>query len=215
MAATPRWLRIALMLMIYGGLLAGGHWGSGWLFDVIGVDLGGGAQSWDLQIMVVGIVLYTILMAIPFVPGLEVSLGLLAVFGPRVAVAVFAATVVALCLSYLIGKILPVGLLATLFGALGLQRAKGLVLRLETLDPDQRLLTLIDHAPKQIVPLLLKHRYLAIIVALNVPGNAIIGGGGGIALLASMSGLFTMPRFVVAVTLAASPVPLFIMFSAG
>ncbi len=211
----PRWLRIAVVLLIYGGLLAGGHWGSGWLINFVGVDLGTGAQSRDLQVMVVGIVLYTALMAIPFVPGMEISLGLLAVFGPRVAMAVYVATVAALCLSCLIGKILRVSLLATFFGSLGLQRAKGLVERLEPLNAEQRLGTLIDHAPKRIVPMLLKHRYIAIIVALNVPGNAVIGGGGGIALLAGMSGLFTLPRFLLTVALAALPVPLFVMLTGG
>ncbi len=210
---TSRWLRIAVVLLIYGGLLAGGHWGSGWLINFVGVDLGTGAQSQDLQVMVVGIVVYTALMAIPFVPGMEISLGLLALFGPRVAMAVLVATVAALCLSCLIGKILPVSLLATLFGSLGLQRAKGLVQSLEPLSAELRLATLINHAPKRIVPMLLKHRYIAIIVALNVPGNAIIGGGGGIALLAGMSGLFTMPRFFASVSLAALPVPLFVMLT--
>ncbi len=209
----PRWLRIAGVALIYGSLLAVGHWGSGWLIDFAGMDLGTGAQSLDLQVMVAGIVLYTALMAIPFVPGMEISLGLLAVFGPRVAVAVFVATVAALCLSCLIGKIIPVSLLARFFGSLGLQRAKGLVQSLEPLAAEQRLGALIDHAPKRIVPMLLKHRYIAIIVALNVPGNAIIGGGGGIALLAGISGLFTMPRYFAAVSLAAFPVPLFVMLS--
>ncbi len=208
-----RWARIAVVAMIYGGLLAGGHWGSGWLFDVVGINLGPGAQSRDFQVMVVGIVLYTALMAIPFVPGMEISLGLLAVFGPRVAIALFAATVVALCFSCLIGKVLPIGLLATIFGSLGLQRAKALVETLEPLDPEARLRVLTAHAPKRIVPMLLKHRYIAIIIALNVPGNAIIGGGGGIALLAGMSGLFTLPRFFLTVALAVLPVPLFILIT--
>ena len=127
--------------------------------------------------------------------------------------AVLVATVVALGLACLIGKILPVGLLATFFGSLGLQRAKGLVERLEPLGPEQRLGVLVDHAPKKIVPILLKHRYIAIIVALNIPGNAIIGGGGGIALLAGMSGLFTVPRFLLTVAIAALPVPLFVMIT--
>ena len=43
----------------------------------------------------------------------------------------------------------------------------------------------------------------------------IYGGGGGIALLAGMSGLFTFPRFVAAVALAALPVPLFVMLTAA
>ncbi len=210
-----RWLRIAAVALIYGGLLAAGHWGSGWLIDFVGLDLGTGAQSHDLDVMVIGVVLYAALMAIPFVPGMEVSLALLAVFGPRVAVAIYVATVAALGLSCLIGRIIPVNLLATFFGSLGLQRAKGLVQSLEPLSAEQRLGVLIDHAPKRVVPLLLKHRYIALIVALNVPGNAVIGGGGGIALLAGLSGLFTLPRFLASVSLAALPVPLFVMLAGG
>jgi hypothetical protein len=208
-----RRLRIAVVLLIYGGLLAGGHWGSGWLIEMIGVDFGAGAQSGGRHVMVAGIVLYTALMAVPFVPGMEISLGLLAVFGPRIAMAVFLATVFALGLSWTIGRLLPVGRLAGFFGALGLARAKDLVARLEPLSAEQRLAVLIDHAPRRIVPMLLKHRYIAIIVALNLPGNAVIGGGGGIALLAGMSGLFTLPRFLLTVALAALPVPLFILLN--
>jgi hypothetical protein len=76
------------------------------------------------------------------------------------------------------------------------------------LNAQQRLETLIAHAPKRIVPTLLKHRYIAIAVAINVPGNAIIGGGGGIALMAGISGLFTFPRYLTIIALAVLPVPL-------
>ncbi len=210
-----RWRRIVVVALIYGSLLAGGFWGSGWLIDVVGVDLGTGAQSHELHVMIAGIAFYAALMAIPFVPGMEISLALLAIFGPKVAMAIYAATVAALALSCLIGRMLPVSLIARLFGSLGLQRAKGLVLSLQPLSAEQRLEVLIEHAPKRIVPVLLKHRYIAIMVALNMPGNAIIGGGGGIALLAGMSGLFTFPRFLASVSLAALPVPLVIILTSG
>ncbi len=211
----PRWLRIAVVALVYGGLLAVGHWGSGWLIDLVGVDLGTGAQPHDRHGMIAGVAVYAALMAIPFVPGIEISLALLAVFGPKVAMAVYAATVAALALSCLIGRMLPLSLIATLFGSLGLQRAKGLVQSLQPLSAKQRFEVLIEHAPKRVVPVLLKHRYIAIIVALNVPGNAVIGGGGGIALLAGMSGLFTFPRFIASVSLAALPVPLVVLLSGG
>jgi hypothetical protein len=124
---------------------------------------------------------------------------------------IYLATVAALTLSYLIGRLVPVHLIASLFRYLGQHRAEGLVRRLEPLNARQRLETLISQAPKRIVPTLLKHRYIAIAVALNVPGNAIIGGGGGIALLAGISGLFTFPRYLAIVSLAVLPVPLAVM----
>jgi hypothetical protein len=213
--ALTRWLRIAFVGMIFGGLLAGGHWGSGWLIDLVGVDLDDSAQPHDIYVMVGGVVLYAALMAIPFVPGLEISLALLAVFGPKVAIAIYVATVAALALSWLVGRMLPVSLIARLFGSLGLQRAKRLVQSLQPLSAEQRLAVLIEHAPKRIVPLLLKHRYIAIVVVLNLPGNAVIGGGGGITLLAGMSGVFTFPRFLASVSLAALPVPLVVLIAGG
>jgi len=211
----PRWLRIAVVVMIYGSLLAGGYWGSGWLIDFIGMDFGSAVETHKLHVMIVGVVFFAVLLAIPFVPGIEISLALLAVFGPKVAIAIYAATLAALTLSYLIGSNLPLSLIARVFGSLGLQRAKGLVLNLQPLSAEQRLDALIEHAPKRFVPVLLKHRYIAVMVALNLPGNAAIGGGGGIALLAGMSGLFTFSRFLASVSLAALPVPLVILLTGG
>ncbi len=214
-AGKRRWPRIALLLMIYGGLLAGGHWGSEWLIGLVGVDLGSGASAHARHVVMGGIALYTALMALPFVPGMEISLALLAAFGHQVAVFVYVATVTALAISYLIGRLVPVRLIATLFRSFGLRRAEDLVRRLEPLSAAQRLDALTAHAPRRIVPALLKHRYIAIAVALNMPGNAIIGGGGGIALLAGISGLFTFPRYLALVALAVLPVPLAIMVTSG
>jgi len=214
-ANTPpgkrRWLRIVILLLVYGGLLAGGHWGSQWLFGSVGVDLGPGVKSHARYMVMAGIALYTALMALPFVPGMEISLALLAAFGYQVAVFIYAATVVALMISFLVGRLLPVPLIASFLGFLRLDRAENLVRRLEPLNAAQRLEALIEHAPRRIVPALLKHRYIAIAVALNLPGNAIIGGGGGIALLAGISGLFTIPRYLAVVSLAVLPVPVAVM----
>jgi len=209
--AKRRWPRIVILLLIYGGLLAGGHWGSQWLISLVGVDLSLEAESHARHVVMAGIAFYTALMAVPFVPGMEISLALLAAFGHQVAMLIYLATVAALTLSYLIGRLVPVHLIASLFRYLGQHRAEGLVRRLEPLNARQRLETLISQAPKRIVPTLLKHRYIAIAVALNVPGNAIIGGGGGIALLAGISGLFTFPRYLAIVSLAVLPVPLAVM----
>ena len=203
-----RWFRIVVLLFTYGGMLVGGYWGSEWLVSLVGAELSSGVKSHARHVFIAGIGLYTALMAIPFVPGIEISLGLLAAFGQQVAAAIYAATVLALVISYLFGRLVPVRVIASLFHTLGQQRAEGLVRRLETLNANQRLEILIAHAPKRIIPTLLKHRYIAVALALNLPGNAIIGGGGGIALLAGISGLFTFPRYLLTVSLAALPIPL-------
>jgi len=50
-------------------------------------------------------------------------------------------------------------------------------------------------------------RYLALMVLFNLPCNSMLGGG-GIALAAGMSGLFSFPRSVGTVLIAIAPVPL-------
>lgn len=214
-ANKKRWLRFVILLLIYGGLLAVGHWGSQWLIGLVGVDLSPEAESHARHVVMAGIALYAALMAVPFVPGMEISLALLAAFGHQVALIIYAATIAALVISYLIGRLVPMRLIASFFRSLGLSRAESLVHHLEHLNAQQRIETLIAQAPKRIVPTLLKHRYFAIAVALNVPGNAIIGGGGGIALLAGLSGLFTFPRYLAIVSLAVMPVPLAVMLMGG
>lgn len=207
-----RWIRGVVLALVYGGLLAGGHWGSEWLIGIVGVDISPDTASHARHVVMVAVVFYTALMAMPFVPGIEISLALFAAFGPDVAVVLYVATVVALIISYLIGRLLPARLIAMLFGTLGLRRAEELMLHLAPLNRQQRLEALITQAPKRIVPTLLRHRYIAVIVILNTPGNAIIGGGGGIAMLAGLSGLFTFPRYLAIIVLAVMPVPLAVMF---
>ncbi|UCE30573.1 MAG: hypothetical protein JSW68_10975, partial [Burkholderiales bacterium] len=58
---------------------------------------------------------------------------------------------------------------------------------------------------------LLRHRHVALAIALNLPGNALVGGAGGLGMLAGMSGLFSLPRYLLLVALATTPVPLFLL----
>ena len=53
-----------------------------------------------------------------------------------------------------------------------------------------------------------RHRYLATMVLLNMPGNSLVGGGGGIAFVCGMSGKFSLAGFAAAVAIAVAPVPL-------
>ena len=91
---------------------------------------------------------------------------------------------------------------------MGFEKAHHLMLRLEPLSAEQRVDLLVKSAPSRLLPVLFKYRYLAIILVLNMPGNAVLGGGGGIALLAGLSGLFSLPGYSAAVALGVLPVPL-------
>lgn len=158
--------------------------------------------------------LYVVLMALPFMPGIEVGLMLMAMLGVGGIVLVYLCTVLALSLSFLAGRLLPPRHIARALGRLGLERARKLVTDLEPLGPEERLRFLARSAPSRIGPFLLRHRYLVLAVLFNLPGNALIGNGGGIALIAGMSRLFPFLKYVLLVCLAITPVPLLFLLRA-
>ena len=57
---------------------------------------------------------------------------------------------------------------------------------------------------------LVRLRFLIFAVLFNLPGNVAIGGGGGVALLAGMSKVFSLPAYLLTVALAVAPVPLLV-----
>ena len=160
-------------------------------------------------------IVFVVASALPFVPGAEVGFGLLMVFGARVALLVYLCMVVALVLAYFVGRLVPRAAIANAFGRCGFDRARNLVMRMGPLDAKGRLAMLTDLAPGRAVPFLLRHRHLALLVLLNTPGNSVLGGGGGIALTAGMSGLFPWPGYLATVLLAVAPVPLLFWLGQG
>ena len=162
-------------------------------------------------IIIISLIIYTILIAIPFVPSVEVGWGLMLLLGADLAPLVYLFTVVGLTVSFLGGRLIPESRLQIFLGDLSLKKASRLVEKLKTLDMEQRLSMLLSRAPAKFIPNLLRHRYLAIAVALNIPGNTVIGGGGGISLAAGMSRLFGSWRFVLTLAVTVAPVPLLIV----
>ena len=162
-------------------------------------------------IIIISLIVYTVLIAIPFVPSVEVGWGLMLLLGADLAPLVYLFTVVGLTVSFMGGRLIPESRLQTFLEDLSLKKAGRLVEKLKTLDTEQRLSLLLSRAPAKFIPNLLRHRYLAIAVALNIPGNTVVGGGGGISLAAGMSRLFGSCRFVLTLAVAVAPVPLLIV----
>jgi hypothetical protein len=162
-------------------------------------------------IIIISLIVYTVLIAIPFVPSVEVGWGLMLLLGADLAPLVYLFTVVGLTVSFMGGRLIPESRLQTFLEDLSLKKAGRLVEKLKALDTEQRLSLLLSRAPAKFIPNLLRHRYLAIAVALNIPGNTVIGGGGGISLAAGMSRLFGSCRFVLTLAVAVAPVPLLIV----
>jgi hypothetical protein len=71
---------------------------------------------------------------------------------------------------------------------------------------------MLARAPYQWVGRLVRHRYISLAVLINLPGNAILGGAGGIGLLAGMSGIIKLPRYMATMAIATTPVPLLLWF---
>jgi len=181
-----------------------------WAVDVVahaGADLADPMLDWRLWAV---LSVYVALMAIPFCPGIEVGLALLALFGAQVAPAVYLATVFALMLAFVVGRFVPQAALAAAFDALGVRRAGDLVRKVQALDPEQRF-GLTQRQAGRGLQRLVRHRHAALAVALNLPGNIVFGDGGGIALAAGVSRLYTLPAFAVTVLIAVAPLPVAIM----
>src|SRR5512134_3117176 len=127
-------------------------------------------------------VLYVVLMALPFMPGIEIGLMLMAMLGVGGIVLVYLCTVLALSLSFLGGRFIPPRYVARALEWMRLERARRLVTELEPLDAEERFRFLARSTPSRIVPFLLRHRYFVLAALFNLPGNVLIGDGGGIAL---------------------------------
>lgn len=154
--------------------------------------------------------IYIGLMAVPFMPGAEVGISMILVFGYKICLLVYVSTVVALIPPYLVGRLVPARYCVRVFSFLGLIRLRRLVEEIAPLSSEERLVFLLNRTPGRVGPFLLRHRFLALGILFNVPGNTLIGGGGGIAMMAGFTGLYPLPAYLLTIALAVAPVPLVI-----
>jgi len=162
------------------------------------------------SVVLTAVAIYVLLMATPFMPGIEVGLAVMWILGAKSALLIYLCTLLALAASYLVGKFFPLRRVHQFLRWLYLQRASDLVRQLEPLGARERLDLLINKAPNRITPFLLKNRYLTIAAILNLPGNALVGGGGGIGLVVGMSRIVPFHKYLLTVAISVLPVPLFI-----
>ncbi|MCR9089311.1 MAG: hypothetical protein NXH97_21535 [Rhodobacteraceae bacterium] len=202
---------IALRIAVLVALVVVATWCAHIVRDAIDFQIMPENEQQVHRAIMLGAVAYVGLLAIPFVPGAEIGLAMLVAFGAAIAPLVYVATVLALCLSYTMGRMVPMPALARFLASLRMRRAADLVRRAAPLSRQERLAMLLDGAPPRILALALRRRYVALALALNIPGNTLIGGGGGIALLAGLSGLFAPLPTVLAFAIGVLPVPLTIV----
>ncbi len=155
--------------------------------------------------LVAGIV-YIFLLSIPFFPGVELAWLVIMLFGKEAVVMIYFFTICGLSLSFAIGRWfekswitsgLDIPVLEERFS----ERIGIIKNKLKKQLPER----FVSRIPKH--PLL-NSRYIILAILINLPGNTIIGGGGGIALLSGINRSFTWKGFVVTVALAILPLPI-------
>jgi len=161
-------------------------------------------------VLLMALATYILLMATPFMPGIELGLAVMLILGSKSALLIYICTLIALTISYTIGRFFPLGIVHRFLNWLYMEKASELIRQMEPLGQQERLAFLNNKAPSKIAPFLLKHRFLTLAVLLNLPGNALIGGGGGIGLIVGMSKLVSFYKYFLVMASAILPVPLFV-----
>ncbi|MEH6525440.1 MAG: hypothetical protein V7723_05160 [Sneathiella sp.] len=204
-----------ILILLYAALLWGGIIAGDWLPELINPNSGSTDGPAKQMMVAMTALLFVIVSAIPFIPGAEIGLGLLMVMGAQVLFLVYFCMVLALNISYLFGRFVPARATIATFSFFGLKKASELAKQIAPLSKEERLTFLTNKAPRFIIPFLLKHRYLALVVVLNIPGNTLIGGGGGIAFIAGLSGIYSFPAYILTILIAVAPVPLVFYLSSS
>lgn len=210
LAARLPW-KTLLRIVLLVSLIVAANFVAAWLATLLKFEVRPSNEDLVHWAIMTTAIVYAVVMAIPFVPGVEIGLSLIGMLGPPIVFLVYVSTVAGLSLSFVAGRIISLRRLINLFDAFQLKRASGLVGVLEPMSREERLAFLVSKAPNRLVPVLLRHRYLLLAILFNVPGNFLIGGGGGIAMMAGISGLYSTLGFFATVLIAVSPLPLAIL----
>jgi len=151
---------------------------------------------------------YALLLAIPFVPGVEIGIAVLVLQGPSAAPIVYVATAAGMFLAFAIGQYAPFSRLIQFCDDLALVRIAGLLARIEQTSSQQRLDQMQERLPGWLAPIFCNYRYVTLGLAINLPGNIALGGGGGIMMAGGLSRLFQTRFAVLTILIATLPVPL-------
>lgn len=216
-AAPPSWReslpRLAIKLVVLIGIVVLSHYVIDYALTwAEGLPARSEARAERLILLAIFIT-YALLIALPFVPGIEIAIALLVLRGPEFALPIYLATLGGLSLAFLAGRLVPIRSLRRLFLDLHMVRAATLVDRLAPLGPAQRVRELQRSLPRKHARFALRYRYVGLAMLINMPGSGLIGGGGGICLMAGMSGVFTPRITLPTISLAILPFPLFMWFA--
>lgn len=179
---------LLLLIVVTGLVLLGGE-------GVISLWLDETGRWWAL---IITSLLYALLLAVPFVPGVELGWLIMGVFGQYGLLAAWLSTVSGLSLSFSVAH--------RFRHHPWLQRIHAARDRLHSADPAS--LSPLRRVLRWGLCFYLRHPYVFLFVTLNLPGNWVIGGGGGIAALAGLAPHTRFWLFLPTVAVATGLVPL-------
>jgi len=192
------WWRLSLRIAVIGALVGAANL---LLFfqtpHAVNIADSNGGTIWSITLI---LVLYVLLLSVPFVPAAEIGLALLVGFGAAIAWPVYVATVLALSIAFAAGRIASRSRHARTACAA---------------DPASEALARLGAGwtGRRRLQRLLRFRWLAIAVLINLPGNTIVGGGGGIAMAVGYSRTFNYPAFLACSAVAVAPVPVMVLLA--
>ena len=198
------------LFFVIGILLITAIWMDHWIRGELGVgekviEIAKG--RWGIGVLITGGMIYSLLLSLPFVPGVELGILLMCVFGKEGIIFVYFATIIGLNLAFLMGRIVPKKWVESLLKKLGLFHSSN--------NQSDEIVSMLDNFlcnKNWLRNLLLNYRYLVIGILFNMPGIYLIGGGGGISLVCGISRNISFKWFLLTVVLAVSPVPLLVFF---
>ena len=197
------------ILVLWAVLLVLGHQLSHQGFHELQDVLTSSGYEIGIFALAMSCIAYLLLLALPFVPGVELGLLIMVFFGRDGVIAAYLATIGGLCIAYAAAWSLPNQMTSRWVTRLGLSDAAE--------DPGAAINGMVANAKVagrlagKFRSFLLNHRYLTLAACLNLPGNSALGGGGGIAILCGLSGQFHWRRFILTVVLATAPIPLLVL----
>lgn len=154
------------------------------------------------------LIVFIFAAAIPFVPGAEIGFALLLMFGGKASPIVYFGMVGALVLSFTVASFVPLPVLARFAQWLRLKRTAEFVNELANTLPQNRASVVSEKLDSRFGDVMLKNRYVVLALLLNLPGNSVLGGGGGLAFMAGISGLYKFWAYLISVLIAVAPIPL-------
>jgi len=209
----PAWLVILFRFALVALAIVLLNIGTSWAIERLEIQVWPEHMEIVDRVVLTGVILYICLMALPFLPGVEIGLALMMMLGTKGIALVYVCTLLALAIGFGIGRVFPTHVLMSFLRWLQLTRAEALLRSFDETPPEDRLQFLAEKASTRVLSVLLKQRYLLLALLLNLPGNVVIGGGGGIAMMAGMSRLYSFPKYLLLIAVAILPGPILVMLS--